>query len=100
MQTISIFDPEDIARMRTALEMACAAHFGHTFPLLDIPRARELIAKQIVRLAQLGETDPDVLSSKALARIFDQKLCNPGLSALADQGCLPSRRRRSLRGSP
>ena len=63
---IDSFEPEVVDAMRTAFRMACEA-----LQLKDqIDAVTDDIAKNIVRLAEAGETDPDRLCTGALRRLL------------------------------
>jgi hypothetical protein len=63
---IDSFEPEVVEAMRMAYRIACA-----TLQLRDqIDAMTEVIATNIVELAQAGETDPDRLCTGALRRVL------------------------------
>jgi hypothetical protein len=67
-----VFDDETTSRLGEAYEAAWQTLKASGSPLADRSRAgatRERLARCIIELGQRGETDPDRLSEKALARL-------------------------------
>lgn len=59
------FDPEATTAMSAAFELACQGLHDRGQPEI----VREVIAREIIKLAKTGERDPEQLCSHALRRL-------------------------------
>jgi hypothetical protein len=83
----TVLEPEDLQRVREAYAIAADYVVGNSdeFAHLQLRRLRTRLAHLVIRLACDGESDPRILSEKALLGLRRQAVPTPAAPALTGE---------------